>query len=198
MPQCLGLDRPLLPAYLGVVGAGCRSTPGPVVPVGAEPVPRDRAVEWVTVTIPAQSYLHRFKWLFVDERGSLGGRGSARVSPPDSLRFDVAGPFGSGAASAVVIRDRPVWTEPPDVIARLVPNYPLMWAMFGMAMLPGDGAVLRGVTQDSMTAWEYAAGGDTIQYARTRRDPVRFSAEVRHAVSPPLRAYWMVSPPAAY
>jgi hypothetical protein len=181
MARCFGLDRPVLLAYLGLVGAACRSAPEPVLPVGATPIERDRVVEWVARTIPAQSELHRFKWLFVDERGSLGGRGSARIAPPDSLRFDVAGPFGSGAASAVVVGDRPVWTEPPDVIARLVPNYPLMWAMFGMAMLPGDGVVLRGLTQDSITAWEYAAGGDTIQYARTGGDPIRFSAEVRHA-----------------
>jgi hypothetical protein len=144
-------------------------------------VPRDRVAEWVAVTLPPQSHLHRFKWLFVDERGSLGGRGSARVAPPDSLRFDVAGPFGSGAASAVVIGQRAVWTEPPDVIARLVPNYPLMWAMFGMAMLPADGVEIRGLADDSLTAWEYAGSADTIQYARTGGNPVRFFAEVRHA-----------------
>lgn len=181
MGQCFGLDRPLLLAYLGLVGAACRSAPGPVLPVGAGLVERGRVVEWVSLTIPAQSQLHRFKWLLVDERGSAGGRGSARVAPPDSLRFDVAGPFGSGAASAVVIGDRPAWTEPPDIIARLVPNYPLMWAMFGMAMLPADGVVIRGLTRDSVTAWEYAGAGDTIQYARTAGDPVRFFAEVRHA-----------------
>ena len=181
MPRCFGLDRPVLLAYLGLVGAACRSAPESVLPVGATPIQRDRVVEWVARTIPAQSQLHRFKWLLVDERGSAGGRGSARIAPPDSLRFDVAGPFGSGAASAVVIGDRPVWTEPPDVIARLVPNYPLMWAMFGMAMLPADGVVIRGLTQDSITAWEYAAAGDTIQYARTGGNPVQFSAEVRHA-----------------
>jgi hypothetical protein len=56
-----------------------------------------------------------------------------------------------------------------------------MWAMFGMAMLPADGVVIRGLTGDSITAWEYAGGGDTIQYARIGGDPVRFSAEVRHA-----------------
>jgi hypothetical protein len=137
--------------------------------------------EWVAVTLPTQGHLHRFKWLFVDERGSLGGRGSARVAPPDSLRFDVAGPFGSGAASAVVIGQRAVWTEPPDVIARLVPNYPLMWAMLGMAMLPAPGIEIRGISRDSMTAWEYAGSSDTIQYARTGGNPVRFFAEVRHA-----------------
>ena len=62
--------------------------------------------------------------------------GSARVAPPDSLRFDVAGPFGAGAAAAAVIGDQPLWAEPPDAVKKLVPNYPLMWAMFGIARQP--------------------------------------------------------------
>ena len=73
----------------------------------------------------AEHRLHRFKWLFQDERSSAGGRGSARIAPPDSLRFDVAGPFGSGAAAAAVVGDQPLWAEPPDAVKKLVPNYPL-------------------------------------------------------------------------
>ena len=94
--------------------------------------------------MPQEHRLHRFKWLFQDERSSAGGRGSARIAPPDSLRFDVAGPFGSGAASAAVIGDQPLWAEPPDAMKKLVPNYPLMWAMFGVARLPAEGDELRG------------------------------------------------------
>ncbi len=107
MPQYVGLDRPILLAYLGLVGAGCRSAPGPVVPAAAGAGhARAQVDQWVASTIPPEHLLHRFKWLFQDERGSAGGRGSARIAPPDSLRFDVAGPFGSGAASAVVVGDR--------------------------------------------------------------------------------------------
>ena len=181
MGQYLGVDRPALLAYLGLVGLACRSAPGPVVPEGTQPVSRTQVAEWVAATVPAESRLHRFKWLFQDERGSAGGRGSARIVPPDSLRFDVAGPFGSGAASAVVVGDRAVWTEPPDVIARLVPNYPLMWAMFGVARMPPEGVELRGLSRDSTTAWQYAGATDTVQYARTAGNPVRFVAEVRQA-----------------
>jgi hypothetical protein len=93
----------------------------------------------------------------------------------------VAGPFGSGAASAVVIGDRAIWTEPPDAIAKLVPNYPLMWAMFGVARMPAEGVEVRGLSKDSVTIWQYAGPTDTVQYARTTGDPVRFFAEVRHA-----------------
>jgi hypothetical protein len=181
MGQYLGVDRPVLLAYLGLVGAACTSAPGPVVPEAAQPVSRTQIAEWVGGTLPAESRLHRFKWLFQDERGSAGGRGSTRIVPPDSLRFDVAGPFGSGAASAVVIGDRAVWTEPPDAIARLVPNYPLMWAMFGVARMPPEGVKLRGLSRDSITAWQYAGATDTVEYARTAGDPVRFVAVVRQA-----------------
>jgi hypothetical protein len=135
--------------------------------------------EWVASTVPSDHRLHRFKWLFKDERASAGGRGSARVAPPDSLRFDVAGPFGSGAASAVVVGDRALWTEPPDAIAKMVPNYPLMWAMFGVARMPPEAAKLRGLTRGPTTVWQYAGSSDTIEYARTVGNPVRFVAVVR-------------------
>jgi hypothetical protein len=181
MGQYLGVDRLTLLAYLGLVGMACRSAPGPVVPEAARPASRAQVTEWVAATVPLESRLHRFKWLFQDERGSAGGRGSARIVPPDSLRFDVAGPFGSGAASAVVVGDRAVWTKPPDVFARLVPNYPLMWAMFGVARMPPEGVELRGLSRDSITAWQYAGATDTVQYARTGGNPVRFVAEVRQA-----------------
>jgi hypothetical protein len=180
MRQGFGLDRPILLAYLGLVGAGCRSAPGPVLPEGAQPVTEAQVAAWVASTIPRDHLLHRFKWLFKDERASAGGRGSARIAPPDSLRFDVAGPFGSGAASAVVVGDQALWTEPPDAIAKMVPNYPLMWAMFGVARLPHPGAELRGITKGQTTAWQYAGPSDTIEYARTLGDPVRFVAVVRH------------------
>ncbi len=181
MPQCFLLDRPMLVVYLGLIVAACRSAPGPLVPASAQPVSATQVAEWVGVTTPAHSQLHRFKWLFVDETASAGGRGSARVAPPDSLRFDAAGPFGSGAGSAVVVGQKAVWTDPPDAIAKLVPNYPLMWAMFGVAMLPAEGLVLRGLSQDSLTVWQYAGPADTVQYARTGGDPIQFFAEVYHA-----------------
>ena len=180
MGQYLGLDRWALLAYLGLVGTACRSAPGPVLPAAAQPVSHQQVSEWVAASTPSESRLHRFKWLLVEERASAGGRGSARIVPPDSLRFDVAGPFGSGAASAVVVGERAVWTDPPDAIAKLVPNYPLMWAMFGVARFPAEGMEVRGLSQDSVTTWQYSGPTDTILYARTAGDPVRFFAEVRH------------------
>src|SRR5512134_386287 len=104
MGQRLFVDPRIAAAYL-VLLAGCRSGPGPVVPVNAPVVSSEQVAQWVSGTIPADRRLHRFKWLFRDEKSSAGGRGSARIAPPDSLRFDVAGPFGSGASSAAVVGD---------------------------------------------------------------------------------------------
>ena len=181
MRQRLLLDRPRLLAYFALLTAGCRTGPGSVTPVDYQPVSQAQVTTWVAATAPSDHQLHRFKWLFRDERASAGGRGSARVAPPDSLRFDVAGAFGTGAASAVVVGDHALWTEPPDAIAKMVPNYPLMWAMFGIARMPPEGAELRGLSHDSMTSWQYAEASDTVQYVRTTGNPVRLIAVVRQS-----------------
>jgi hypothetical protein len=56
-----------------------------------------------------------------------------------------------------------------------------MWAMFGIARMPAAGATLRGFSEDSVIIWQYAGPTDTVEYARTAGNPVRFFAEVRHA-----------------
>jgi hypothetical protein len=181
MAQRLLFDRPARVGYLVLVLAGCRGAPGGVVPAGAQPVSADQVAQWVAGTVPKDHRLHRFKWLFRDENSSAGGRGSARIAPPDSMRFDVAGPFGSGASSAAVVGETPLWTEPPDAIKKMVPNYPLMWGMFGVARMPAPGAELRGLHDDRMTAWQYVEGGDTIAYVRTEGRPERMITTVRRA-----------------
>jgi hypothetical protein len=81
----------------------------------------------------------------------------------------------------VVVGDSAVWTDPPDAIARLVPSYPLMWAMFGMARMPPAGAELTGRRDSAATTWRYVAGRDTVAYARTAGSAAHLLAEVRQA-----------------
>jgi hypothetical protein len=183
MAQRLLIDRPRRLAYLGLalVGVACGGAPGSVVPVAAGPVTPAQVTEWVRGTQPPSHRLHRFKWLFRDDKSSAGGRGSARIAPPDSLRFDVAGPFGSGAASAAVVGDQPLWAKPPDAVRKLVPNYPLMWGMFGVARPPAESAELRGLAVGETLAWQYAEGADTVEYARTKGSPTRMVTLVRRA-----------------
>ena len=179
MRQHVLVDRGIRASYLVLVLAGCRGAPGALVPVDAAPVGREQVAEWVAATVPPVHRLHRFKWLFQDDRSSAGGRGSARIAPPDSLRFDVAGPFGSNPASAAVVGETPLWADPPDAVKKLVPNYPLMWAMFGIARLPDGGDALRGMSDGAVTAWQYAGATDTVEYVWTRGEPDRLVTEVR-------------------
>jgi hypothetical protein len=180
MRQRVFVDRGKCLAYLALASVGCRSAPGPLVPEGARAVTIEQVASWVNATRPTEDRLHRFKWLFQDERSSAGGRGSARIAPPDSMRFDVAGPFGSGAASAAVVGDRALWAEPPDAVKKLVPNYPLMWAMFGIARMPDEGAALRGLVHGDVISWRYDGATDTVEYVRTTGESGKLIAEVRH------------------
>jgi hypothetical protein len=182
MPQCFRLDRAALGFYLALSVAGCtRSVGAPVVPVAAQPVSLEQVRAWVAATEPVGYRLHRFKWLFRDERSSAGGRGSARIAAPDSLRFDVSGPFGAGSGAAVIVGETPLWIEPPDALEKVVPSFPLMWAMFGIARPPREGAMLRGLVDGNTTAWQYISGADTVEYAHTTGSAGRLVNIVRRA-----------------
>lgn len=182
MPQHFQFDRRSAASYLAVLWlAACGpKAPGALVPASAQPVERTQVEAWVTSGAAAGHQLHRFRWQLQDERGAAGGRGSARFAAPDSVRLDVSGPLGAGRGSAVVVGDTALWTDPPETIERLVPNYPLMWAMFGLMRLPPEGASLRGLQDTDVTLWEAAEGPDTVAYVR-QRAPARLLAEVRSA-----------------
>ena len=185
MPQRFCLDRLSGRAYLALVGvgvlAGCGQAPGPVVPVTAGPVSLADVQSWAEPTIPHGHALHQFRWLYRNERSSAGGIGRVRVAGPDTLRFDARGPLGSGRMAAVVVGDSALWARPEEDVAKLVPNYPLLWAMFGVARPPADAAALRGIVTERLTAWSYIAMGDTVEYALSRGTPPRLVAEVRRA-----------------
>jgi hypothetical protein len=109
-----------------------------------------------------------FNWV-LDDRGMSGrGEGVARIASPDSVRLDffLAGGFGAGAA--VLIGDD-VRTPGSDLLRRLVPAPPLLWAALGRAALPAigdtvaraDGAILR-VDLGRPVAWRLTFRGDTL------------------------------------
>ena len=105
------------------------------------------------------------------ERGSVRAYAATYLCPE----------LGSGAASAAVIGDQPLWTEPPDAVAKLVPNYPLLWGMFGVARLPENDDSLTRHPHGDVTAWRYAGGADTLSYERTAGKAGKLVTEVRHA-----------------
>src|SRR5262245_63144326 len=86
----------------------------------------------------------RFRWRYQDERVKYAGRGSARVAPPDSLRFDFAGPLNLGSGAAVVIGDSVAWADPEKNFRSLVPAIPMLWAALAMVRPPADDATVLG------------------------------------------------------
>lgn len=195
--QRVRLDRGITALYLGAGLAACAPNPPPVlVPEAAIPVAREEVLAWVAMTTPAGQHRHRFKWLFREERSSAGGSGSARIAGPDSLRFDIAGPFGSKRSAAMVVGDSAHWVDPPDAVKKLVPSYPLLWAMLGVARPPDSAAALRGVVSGGTTAWQYVLGPDTVDYALTAGrsgEPSTLSTEVREAGKVVGRAVTMLT-----
>ncbi len=142
-----------------------RPTPSPA-PQNLPAVSQAEAGRWASATEPVGYRLRRFRWLFNDGQASVGGQGSARMAGPDSLRFDISGPLGIGGAAAMVVGDQARWVQPPDVIARLIPSYPLMWAMFGVIRPPPPGARIRGSEGAGATHLAWASGVDTVRYSR--------------------------------
>lgn len=179
MPQAFRLDRPLGAVYLALAALACRAPAPALVPPRVASVSAEQVAHWVETTRPARGAVHRFTWLFQDEQSSKGGRGSARIAVPDSLRFDIAGSLGIGKGSAMVVGDTAVWVVPERAVKDLVPNYPLLWALFGVARPPPASARLAGLSEAGRTAWRYADGADTVEYQRVVGSQIRFAAEAR-------------------
>ena len=167
--------------YLGLGLAACKGSAPALVPDRLASATAEQVAGWVAQTAPGQGALHRFTWLYQDEQASKGGRGSARIAVPDSLRIDFAGSLGIGKGSAVVVGDSALWVVPVRSVDELVPGISLLWSVLGIARGPGDGARLAGLEQVGRTAWQYANGSDTVNYLRVEGDPVTLFAEVRRA-----------------
>ena len=151
------------------------------MPTALGPAEGATVASWVGGTQATEPVLMRFRWTFIDEKGTAKGRGSAIILPPDSLRFDFRGPLGSGSGAAAVVGDVPLWAEPEEEVDKLVPNYPLLWAMLGKARYPGADDQLRAYTDDRLTAWRYANGADTVDYILVRGESRQLVVDVRQA-----------------
>jgi hypothetical protein len=137
------------------------------------PVARDSAAAWTRTMLPRAPMLIRFRWRYQDERVKYAGRGTARIAPPDSLRFDYAGPLGLGSGAAVVIGDSVRWADPEENFRSLVPAIPMLWAAFAMVRPPADDANVFGaqlvdsLSQKRRVVWRFAQPQDTLDYMVT-------------------------------
>jgi hypothetical protein len=140
------------------------------------PASRDSAAQWARTTLPRTPALMRFRWHYQDERVKYAGRGTVRIAPPDTLRFDYVGPLGLGSGAAVIIGDSVVWADPEKDFRSLVPAIPMLWAAFGMVRPPADDAGVFGTQLvDSLrhtrrSVWRFAQPEDTLDYIVTPPD----------------------------
>jgi hypothetical protein len=156
---------------------GCPGRPGPLLPVPLAPATDSDARAFVDAWRPRRAVWHRFRWRYDDPEQAYGGRGSARIAPPDSMRFDFAGPLGMGSGAAVVIGLEPRWARPERDFQALVPAVPLLWAAFGVVADPEDDAVAyRG---DG--GWRFVTGSDTLDYRVTEGPPRVLDVEWRRS-----------------
>src|SRR2546429_276192 len=139
---------------------------------------RDSAVAWSQATLPTRYTAIRFRWKYQDDQKRWGGRGQARIAPPDSLRFDYVGPLGLGAGAAAVVADSAVWADPEKNFRSLVPAVRMLWAGLGMVRPPAADAAVFGargaggagaagaaaVADSGATLWRFVQGADTLDY----------------------------------
>ena len=140
------------------------------------PASRDSAAQWAGTTLPRAPALIRFRWHYQDERVKYAGRGTVRIAPSDSLRFDYVGPLGLGTGAAVIIGDSVLWADPDKDFRSLVPAVPMLWAAFAMVRPPADDATVFGTQlMDSprhtrRIVWRFAQPQDTLDYVVTQLD----------------------------
>ena len=132
--------------------------PGELAPVQRLPVGTLHGGRWKIV----------YQWELHDGELVARGDGVARVASPDSVRMDffLAGGFGSGAA--ILIGDS-LQVPGPDLMRKLVPPRPLLWASLGRFDLPAepdttvrvDGTVVR-ADIGAPTHWRVTFHGDSL------------------------------------
>ena len=156
-----------IPALAALLTA-CTGAPASLAPVGMMPVTAGQVRSWVGTTLPGAPTSIQYGAVFTDQHSATSkGRGTISILPGDSLRFDFTGPLGMGRSAAAVVGDSALWAEPKEDVEKLVPSYPLLWAMVGVARPPSAGDNLKGLQRGAVTAWQYLGSRDTVTYVRT-------------------------------
>jgi hypothetical protein len=118
----------VLPWIAAALGCAPRARPlaGAVVPARSLP----------SSALPTRPQRVIFRWRYDEAEGfSARGEGVARMAAPDSSRLDFFVDGGLGGGWAVLIGDR--MTAPGgDLLRRLIPPPPLLWAALGRLAIP--------------------------------------------------------------
>lgn len=138
-----------------------------------------------------------FRWELEDPEMSGRGEGAARVAPPDSARLDffLAGGMGGGAA---ILAGHDLVVPGGDMVRKLIPPTPLLWAALGRLAVPAlpdtvarvDGTVLRAdigrpvawritFRQDSLVRVERVSNGRIVEWVERSGSESRYRDESR-------------------
>ncbi|MGH7537615.1 MAG: hypothetical protein ACREMF_03195 [Gemmatimonadales bacterium] len=165
------------------------------MPQPLAPVPPDSVATWAGANGPTRSTTLRFRWRYRDERRSGGGRGTARVAPPDSLRVDWAAVLGLSSGAAVVVGDSLCWADPPDNFpSSVAPAVQLMWTALGVARPPRADAAVSGGRDSTRVVWRFAHAGDTLDFRLLAAMPKTLEAEWRRDGHVVARSRTLLSP----
>lgn len=176
------LDRPGARSYIAacMLLAACSGRPAPLVPEPLAPAPPDGVTAWVGVLGPTRPTALRFRWRYRDERRSIGGRGTARVAPPDSLRVDWAAILGLSPGSAVVVGDSLLWADPrDDYPSSVAPAVQLLWTTLGVVRPPRAGTAVFGGRDSTRVLWRFVEQRDTLDFRLRSADVRTLEAEWR-------------------
>jgi hypothetical protein len=150
------------------------------VPEPLAPVPLDSVTAWVGVLGPTRPTALRFRWRYRDERRSIGGRGTARVAPPDSLRVDWAAILGLSPGAAVVVGDSLQWADPrDDYPSSVAPAVQLLWTTLGVVRPPRAGTAVFGARDSTRVLWRFVEQRDTLDFRLRSADVRTLEAEWR-------------------
>jgi hypothetical protein len=137
-----------------------------LAPLTGAPMPADRMPH---ANAPAGRHTIVFSWEYEDREMTGRGDGAARIAAPDSARLDFYLAMGLGSGAAVLIGDSLQVPGGVDLVRRLVPPPPLLWATLGRVALPNlpdtavrsDGGILR-ADIGRPVAWRVSFHGDTL------------------------------------
>jgi hypothetical protein len=178
------LDRPRGRSYIAacIVLAACHGRPAPLIPEPLGPLPGDSVAVWSRGSGPSHPTALRFRWRYRDDRRGGGGRGTARVAPPDSVRVDWASSLNIKTGAAVVLGDSLQWADPKeDFPSSVAPAVQLVWIALGVVRPPRAGATVSGGRDSTRALWRYAEDRDTLDFRQGLVAPRTLEAEWRRA-----------------
>ncbi len=129
------LAATLAAALLAGTGA-CSRPPARLVPEGAySPVSAEAFQAMAARTVPAAPELLQIHWRYDDADRAVRGRGAVRLSPPDSLRLDVA--VSVLGRATIVLAGESTWAQPEEIVDQVLPGRAILWGMMGVVRAPG-------------------------------------------------------------